>query len=224
MEEASLRALTKLEQVLPARLRGRVTALHSFIVPLAATGPVVDARMLSLVAGACRDNQELRFSYRSRNGVVSTRSVEPHRLVHTGRRWYLVAWDRDRQDWRTFRVDRVDPGLATGSRFAPREPPAEDIAAYVLRAVSYTPYPYRARVILNAPVGDVVERVPPTVGVLEAIDENRCMLQTGSQSLNILAIWIGMIGVEFEVQEPAELVDQIREVAGRFQRATRIVN
>jgi predicted DNA-binding transcriptional regulator YafY len=222
MEEASLRALTKLEQVLPTRLRSRVAALHSFIVPLAATGPTVDAGMLALVAGACRDHEELRFGYRSRSGVASTRSVEPHRLVHTGRRWYLVAWDRERQDWRTFRVDRVDPGLSTGSRFAPREPPAEDIAAYVLRAVSYTPYPYRARVILNAPVSEVVERVPPTVGVLEAIDENRCMLQTGSQSLNILAVWIGMIGVEFEVQEPTELVEQIREVAERFQRAAKI--
>ena len=219
MEESSLRALTKLEQVLPARLRSRVAALHSFIVPLATTGPTVDAEMLALAAGACRDHEELRFTYRNRSGVSSLRSVEPHRLVHTGRRWYLVAWDRDRQDWRTFRVDRVDPGLSTGLRFAPREPPSGDIAAYVQRAVSYTPYPYRARVILNAPVIEVVDRVPPTVGALEALDEDRCVLQTGSQSLNILALWIGMIGVEFEVLEPAELAEYVREVAGRFGRA-----
>ena len=141
--------------------------------------------------------------------------------MHTGRRWYLVAWDRDREDWRTFRVDRVDPELSTGARFTPRPPPAEDIGAYVSRAVSLAPYPYRAQVILNAPVAEVAERIPPTVGVIEALDENRCVLQTGSQSLDILAMWMGIIGVDFEVQEPAELVEQIRQVADRFNRATR---
>jgi predicted DNA-binding transcriptional regulator YafY len=221
IEEASLRALSKLEQVLPSRLRGRVTALHSVIVPMTNTGPTVDAGMLSTIAGACRDQEGLRFDYRSRSGAATTRSVEPHRLVHTGRRWYLVAWDMDRQDWRTFRVDRIDPHLSTGARFAPRKPPADDIAAYVSRAVSTAPYPYRARVILSAPVAAVAEKVPPTVGVLQAIDDTRCTLEAGSQSLDVLAVWLALIGVDFEVQEPPELVDRIRQVAERFNRATR---
>ena len=220
IEEASVRALSKLEQVLPSRLRSRVTALHSFIVPLASRGPTVDAGMLSIIAAACRDHEGLQFNYRSRGGSTTTRAVEPHRLAHTGRRWYLVAWDVDRRDWRTFRVDRIEPELATGPRFAPREPPDNDVAAYVSRSVSYAPYPYRAQVILKAPLDVVVERVPPTVGVVEAIDEHRCLLQTGAHSLDVLAVWLGVIGVDFEVQEPPELVDTIRQVAERFSRST----
>jgi len=219
IEEASLRALAKLEQVLPSRLRSRVTALHSVIIPMMTTGPTVDAGSLSHIAGACRDHEGLRFRYRSRSGTATERAVEPHRLVHTGRRWYLVAWDVDRGDWRTFRVDRIDGELSTERRFIPREPPNADIAAYVSRAVSYLAYPYRARAILQAPVETVAERIPPTVGVLEALDEHTCVLEIGSNSLDMLAVWLGLIGVDFEVQEPEELLDTIRQVADRFSRA-----
>src|SRR5271154_6956728 len=113
IEEASVRALAKLQQVLPSRLRRRVAALHSFIEPMANTGPTVDAETLTSIAGACRDYEKLRFTYRSRDGAASEREVEPHRLVHTGRRWYLAAWDSGRNDWRTFRVDRIEPGIVT---------------------------------------------------------------------------------------------------------------
>jgi predicted DNA-binding transcriptional regulator YafY len=219
MEEASLRALSKLEQVLPERLRSRVGTLHSFIVSVANKGPTVDPAMLSLLAGACRDNHGVRFNYRSRSGAATERAVEPHRLVHTGRRWYLAAWDVDREDWRTFRVDRIEPSPAITQRFTPRTPPDGDVAAYVSRSVSYSPYPYRAKVILEAPVDAVTERVPPTIGALEAIDERRCRLQTGAQSLDMLSIYLGLIGVEFEVEEPAELVEHIRGVAQRLQRS-----
>src|SRR5262249_33724795 len=124
-----------------------------------------------------------------------------------------------RQDWRTFRVDRIGSQVNTGPRFAPREPPDQDIAAYVSRSVSYTPYPYRAVVTLQAPLDVVAERVPSTVGVLEAIDEHRCRLQTGGYSLEALSIWLPLIGVEFEVQEPPELIDQLRSLAERLSRA-----
>ncbi len=220
IEEASVRALLKLEQVLPSRLRRRVTALHSFIVPLAKTGPTVDVRTLSTIAGACRDHEVLRFPYRSRSEVPSVRSVEPHRLVHTGYRWYLVAWDPSRKDWRTFRVDRMEPKLSTGLRFTPRQPPDGDFAAYVSKSVSYAPYAYRARVTLHAPVEMVADRVPPTAGVLEAIDQRTCTLHTGANSLDTLSVFVALIGVDFEVREPPELVDQIRRLATRFSRAT----
>ena len=105
IEEASLRALSKLQQVMPQRLRRQATALHSFILPLANRGPAVDAGTLSAIAAACRDCECLQFRYQSRGGTASERQVEPHRLVHTGRRWYLAAWDMDRENWRTFRVD-----------------------------------------------------------------------------------------------------------------------
>src|ERR1700756_3190812 len=169
IEEASLRALMKLEQVLPSRLRRRVSALHSFIVPLAAARPRVDFKTLSAIAAACRDHQGLRFRYRGRAGEPTSRAVEPHRLVHTGFRWYLVAWDLARRDWRTFRVDRIDSRLSSGLRFTPRQPPDGDFAVYVARSVSYTQYTQRARVTVHAPIATVAQRVPATAGMLGAI-------------------------------------------------------
>jgi predicted DNA-binding transcriptional regulator YafY len=220
IEEASVRALAKLEQVLPARLRRRVTALHSFILQLATTGPTVDAGMLSLIAGACRDYEKLRFNYQSRDGSPSAREVEPHRLVHTGRRWYLAAWDCGRNNWRTFRVDRIQPKLSTtGSRFAPREPPDGDFATYVSRSVAYAPYPQQAKVKLHAPVEKAAERIPAAVGVLEAIDEHSCTLHTGASSLDMISVHLALVGFEFEVQEPPELIERVRMLAERFRRA-----
>ncbi len=219
--EASVRALLKLEQVLPARLSRRIAALHAFILPLDSTGPTVNASTLSVIAGACRDHNQLRFNYCNRGGTSSTRNVEPHRVVHTGRRWYLVAWDVSRKDWRTFRVDRIEAKLTPSSRFAPRKPPDGDFAAYVSRSVSYAPYPHRARVTLHAPVETMAERVPPTAGVLEAIDERTCMLYTGAPSLEILCAHLAMIGVDFEVHEPPGLVDEIGRLIERLGRAMR---
>lgn len=136
IEETSVRALAKLEQVLPARLRHRVAALNIAMIPLGGVVPVIDAEALTVIASACRDHQRLRFGYRGHHGDVTERYIEPLRLVHTGRRWYLVAFDLDRDDWRTFRVDRIDGVPALSFRFTPREPPAEDLAAYVSRAIT----------------------------------------------------------------------------------------
>ena len=133
-KEASVRALSKIEQILPPRLGRRVAALQAVIVMPARAEATVPAGTLSTIAAACRDCEALKFRYRDhRAGTASARFVEPHRLVSTGRRWYLVAWDSDRKAWRTFRVDRMQPRLTTGPRFAPREPPARDLAAYVAR-------------------------------------------------------------------------------------------
>lgn len=216
--EASVRALLKLEQVLPSRLSRRVTALHSFILPLTNSGPTVDAGTLSTIAGACRDHHRLRFHYSGRAGAPSTRAVEPHRLVHTGRRWYLVAWDVGRKDWRTFRVDRIEPPLSASSLFTPRQPPEGDFATYVSKSVAYAPFPHRARVTLHAPLATISDRVPPTYGVLEAVSRHTCTLYTGAPSLDILAVHLAMIGVHFEVHEPPELIDHIRKLAERLSR------
>jgi predicted DNA-binding transcriptional regulator YafY len=220
IEEASLRALSKLEQVLPSRLRRRLTALHSFIVPLGnSIGPTVDANTLSTIATACRDQQQLRFAYSGKDSTSSRRLVEPHRLVYTGRKWYLVAWDTRRDDWRTFRVDRVLPPVSAGSPFIPRTFPEADLGAYVSRSLSYAPYPCRAVVTLHASLEAVAERVPPAAGLLEPLDEHTCTLHMGAHSFDVLSFLIAIIGVDFEVREPAEFIDYLRRVGERCIRA-----
>lgn len=219
IEEASVRALSKLQQVMPQRLRRRVTALQSFILPLAHTGPLVDAEALSAIAAACRDCEGLRFRYLSRDGTTTVRSVEPHRLVHTGRRWYLAAWDNDREAWRTFRIDRIERRIGTGPRFTPRDPPGGDFAAYVTKSVVYQNPLYPAKVTLHAAIEEAAERLPPGAGTLEAIDDRSCILHTGASSLDGLSIYLALIGFDFEVRDPPELIERVRWLAERFARA-----
>src|SRR3954471_13453049 len=151
IEESSGRALTKLEQVLPARLHRRLTALHDGTVAIAPSGEAVEATVLTAIADAIRDRQRLRFEYRSHAGSSSRRSAEPHRLIHTRGRWYLVAWDLDRADWRTFRADRMAPSAHTGPRFAPRADPDHDLASYIERRLRQATWQHRARVKIHAP-------------------------------------------------------------------------
>jgi predicted DNA-binding transcriptional regulator YafY len=219
IEETSVRALAKLEQVLPSHLRRRVNALQSFTVQAPGAGPTVDPSALATIASACRDHEGLRFAYRGHDGASSRRRVEPHRLVHLGRRWYLVAWDVDREEWRTFRVDRIGGRLGAGARFVPRKPPAADMAAYVSRGLSSVRDRYQARVVLHAPMASLARRVPPTYGTLEPIDDRSCMLHTGSDWLGGLAVYVAEIGVDFTVLDPPEFVDRVSELAGRFARA-----
>ncbi|MEV0478026.1 helix-turn-helix transcriptional regulator, partial [Streptomyces prunicolor] len=175
--ETSVRALTKLEQVLPNRLRRRVGALNAFTVPmLHSTLPsAVDPAVLTELAALCRDAERLRFDYESHDSTPTRRSVEPHRLVCTERRWYLVAWDLDREDWRTFRVDRVTPRPPHGPRFTPRTPPAEDLAAYVSKGVSTRAYASHAVVRLLVPLQEAAERISPSAGTLEADGPDACL-------------------------------------------------
>jgi predicted DNA-binding transcriptional regulator YafY len=220
VEEASVRALSKIEQLLPARLAHRVAALQSVVVMPARTGSAVDARTLSTIAGACRDHEALRFRYRDHAGTPSARAVEPHRLVNMGRRWYLVAWDSDRKDWRTFRVDRIHPRLTAGPRVAPRDPPARDLAAYVARGVWYAP-PCRARVKLLAAAEAMAARLPG-IGMIEPIDERSCFFDTGASTFESLAMHLVLLGVDFEVTGPVELVKEVRRLTDRYRRATRV--
>jgi predicted DNA-binding transcriptional regulator YafY len=222
IQETSIRALVKLEQVLPSRLRHRVNALWTNTVPVSGgAGPTVDPVVLMAIAGACRDHERLRFDYRGHSGSASVRTVEPHRLVCSGRRWYLLAWDPDRRDWRTFRVDRIQPRMPAGPRFTPHDLPDGEVAARVMRGVWSAGWRYRARVRLHAPAETVAERIPPGVGLLEAVDERTCVLDTGADTLDTLAVYLGMLGVDFEVSEPPDLVEYVRKLADRYRRATR---
>src|SRR5438105_9262013 len=139
IEETAVRALVKLEQVLPSHLRRRVAALGSATITMPVGGPTVDPQHLTVIAGACRDSARLRFAYRSRDGTDSRREVEPHALVNLGPRWYLLAWDRTREDWRSFRVDRLARPASTGVRFTARRLPAKDAAAFLKESIIGAP-------------------------------------------------------------------------------------
>lgn len=219
IEETSVRALAKLEQVLPTRLRRRVNALHTYTVPLTSAVPMVDPETLATISLACRDRERLRFRYRTHDGTVSRRVTEPHRLVSAGRRWYLVAWDVDRADWRTFRVDRLDEPAHTGVRFGERDLPAGDAAAFVAAAIRAPFERHRAVVRLHAPLAVVSARLPPWAGVLEAVDEQTCVLRAATESLDWLAMLVGALDVDFTVVEPDELRVCVGAIAERLARA-----
>ncbi|MGW0324158.1 helix-turn-helix transcriptional regulator [Nocardia sp. NPDC003183] len=219
IEESSLRALAKLEQILPPRLRHRVSALHAATVTVPAGTATVDPEVLTAIAAAIRDHEQLRFDYRTHDGAEVRRTAEPHRLVHTGRRWYLVGWDVEKQDWRTYRVDRLRPRIPTGPRFTPREAPEVDLGGWVSRGVSTSAYRYQARITLEVSAAVAADRIPPTVGVIEAIDEGHCLLRTGSNSLDEIAVYTGLFGFGFHVHEPPELIQHLRALADRVTAA-----
>ncbi len=222
IEETSVRALAKLENVLPPRLRHRVSAVADYTVPIPpdSPAPAVDPTVLTTLASACSDHEQLRFDYRSHDGTSTVRSAEPHRLASWGRKWYLVAWDTERGDWRTFRVDRIEPRTPTGPRFVPRElPEGGDIAAYVARGVSAAGFRFRARVIVHAPAAVVAARVNPAIGVVEPIDDHSCLLVTGADSVETVAVYLGLLDADFNVSEPPELIARLRMLADRYHRA-----
>ena len=221
LEETSLQALTKLQQMLPSQLRHRIGAFHATTVPLAGPGSQpdrADIDLLTGIAAACRDQRRRRITYPGRDGVT-TREVEPHRLVHTPRRWYLLAWDVGRGDWRTFRVDRIQGPLGmAGARFAQRALPAGDVAAYVSQSIASAPYLHQARILFRAPLADVAPRTSPAAGRLVAAGPDACILHAGSNSLDELALFVGLKGFEFEVLDPPELVPVLRSLADRMRR------
>ena len=215
--EAALRTLAKLDQVMPPKLRSEVRALHAATQTLDAGLPTVDGDALLHLARAVRDTVRVRFDYESRDQTPSTRTVEPAGLVATGRRWYLMAYDVDRDDWRTFRLDRMTRVAPTTWRFRERE--HEDPAAYVQRAVASAAYRFQARIVVHAPTVEVAERTSVRSVVLTAIDDHTTLLEAGAETLYGLAFHLSFLGWEFEVQEPAELRTALAEMGGRAIRA-----
>jgi predicted DNA-binding transcriptional regulator YafY len=222
IEEASLRALAKVEQVLPSRLRRRVNALQTYVASVSPgpNAPKVDAGLLTELTAACRDHETVRFAYEDRGKSASRRTAEPYGLVNWGQRWYLVAWDLGRGDWRTFRVDRMRTKPPAGPRFHPRELPDEDLARYVSERVAAGPWRVTAEILVHAPAAVVAERVPSIVGPIRSIDENTCVLGTSNDNAEMFAVYLGMIGLDFTVTSPPELVEAVRTLADRYARAT----
>jgi predicted DNA-binding transcriptional regulator YafY len=219
IEETSVRALVKLEQVLPAHLRRRVAALASATITPPVAGPTVDPQHLTTIAAACRDRECVRFDYRSRDGAESSREVEPHSVVNRGRRWYLVGWDRGRADWRTFRLDRLGRPAATGTAFSARTLPARDAAAFVEQSIAGARSRYEARVTVHASAESIAARLPFVAGALEPIDGDRCEYRTSDDDLDWLAIRVAMLGADIDVHEPPELRAKLRVLAERLRRA-----
>ncbi len=191
-------------------------------MPVPGTGPVVDATTLTTLAAACRDAERVRFGYRGHDGGHSRRDAEPHRLVSAGRRWYLVAWDTGQRAWRTFRVDRISLSPhPPGPRFEPRQLPDGDAALHVLKGTGAAMWNYRADVIAHASADTVIPRLPPAVAV-DPIDEHTCRVHVGSDTPEMLAVYLGLLAADFEIEDPAahpELVRHLRELADRYRRA-----
>jgi predicted DNA-binding transcriptional regulator YafY len=220
IEDTALRALVKLEQVLPAQLRRRVQALAAATTaPAPLEGPVVDAQTLTLLAMACGERELVRFLYSAREGGRTRRSVEPHALVSLGRRWYLVAWDPGRGGWRTFRVDRVCEPRAEGRRFKVRAVPGGDPAAFVRRGINKLTSRYEATVTYDAPLARVRSHLPGARGTVEALDESSCVYRTSDDDLHWLAFRIGMVDADFAIEGPPELLEALARIGQRLLRS-----
>jgi predicted DNA-binding transcriptional regulator YafY len=217
IDDAAVRALTKVVQVLPPRLRAQVNALRAMTISPMTAGPVVPAEVLTSIAQACRDKERLRFRYTARRGPDTEREVEPHRLVPLGGRWYLVAYDLTRHDWRSFRLDRLTNPRSTGVRFRPRPLPADDAAQFVHTATG-APSGHTVQALVYAPAEHVRQAVGQW-GTIEPIDSRRCQLTMVSTSLDWPTQALGNIGAEFEVLSPPEFTDHLRDWGTRFLRA-----
>jgi predicted DNA-binding transcriptional regulator YafY len=220
MAESSVRVLTKVVAVLPARLRQRVDALRAMTVAAGWSGdPTVEPSVLTAVASACRDTERLTFGYTAAGGERTDRHVEPFRLVALGRRWYLVAYDLDRGDWRSFRLDRLASPRGTGARFAPRRLPADDAAAFVRAGIADTPAPFAVEALVAAAADDVRARIGRWTTV-EETGAATCRVRMRADDLSWPAMALGSVGAEFTVVGPPELTDLVRDWGGRFSRAT----
>jgi predicted DNA-binding transcriptional regulator YafY len=237
IDESRTRALTKLEQVLPHRLRRQVTAIHQATTPVStntsgtADAQPVDAALLTRLASVIRDRELLRFDYlaparadgpgrQDGSGTADASGapllVEPYRLVSWVGYWYLVARVPATGTWHAYRVDWLYPRMPTGRRFTPAPLPIADLTSFVLRDVAATGWKVHARISVAAPAAEVLARINPTVGVVEAVDEASCVLVTGADSLATIAVYIGMLGLDFRVTEPPELVEHLRVLGRRY--------
>jgi predicted DNA-binding transcriptional regulator YafY len=219
MEETAVQALTKVIALMPPRLRRRMDALKSQTEAPGpwAGAPVVDAGVLTTLAQACRDDEPLKFDYTARESETTHRWVEPHRLVALGRRWYLVAYDRDRQDWRSFRVDRIGKANSTGQRFRPRELPAKDALSFVQAGIRRMPQRYAVRVRFEAPV-EVVDAFVGRWAQVEPDGDAACVMTMNTDTLDWPMFVLANIDAEFRIEGPTELVEAVARAAARFGR------
>jgi predicted DNA-binding transcriptional regulator YafY len=213
VEQGALAALTKLDRLLPPRLRGQLVSLRASTVALLPRMDAVPAEQLVAFARACDLHERVAFSYRSYSGIESDRRVEPHRLVATDRRWYVVGFDLERNDWRTFRVDRASSVVLTGHTFEPRR--LEDPGRMVADGIATAKYDVMARVRVFAPVDQVSTVIQPTVGALKA-DGVHTMVEIGADTFEWLAGYMIDTAFDFEIVEPLEWRSFMRQLGDRL--------
>lgn len=216
--EASVRALAKLEQVLPHRLRAQFAAMKNAVSTIAVPVAPVDPEVLTALSSAIADRRVVLFRYAKNDGDASRRTVEPYRLVDTGRRWYLLAWDTARQDWRTFRVDRLENIPSPRGRFAPRPLPEGDAAAYVQRSITRSPYRFDVVVRFAAPLDVVADRLGPDLAELAADGETHTIMRSGWDSMDIPLVHLAALDLDFEILEPPRFRERAAELAARLGR------
>lgn len=227
IEESSVRALAKLEQILPDRVRRKVSAIQGFTVSLPRSGPSIDSEILTLLSAACRDRDAVRFEYRAASGTATKRTAEPVRLAHTGMRWYLLAYDRDRDDWRTFRVDRIGGTPSLAGRFARRPEPEGGVEAYLARMVQPWGEMERSQaavVRIHAPLAAVRQRIPPAYADSIADGDAATILRVGGSSLDWIAMYLVMAAIELggpnlEIVEGTALRERMTVLAARLTAA-----
>ena len=218
-DDRSVQALAKVLALMPPRLRRQMDAVSSQTeTPGPWEGaPTVDATVLTTLAQACRDDELVEFDYTAREAATTHRRVEPFRLVALGRRWYLVSYDRDRQDWRSFRLDRISGPRPTGQKFRPRDLPADDALTFVQQGIRRMPQQYAVRVRV-AVAAEVLEREVGRWGTVTP-DGEGCVLEMNVDSLDWPVMVLASSGADFVVESPPELAEQIAEVGARFNRA-----
>lgn len=218
--EASLRALAKLQQVLPPRLARRVSTLTSATAPSPSpAAALVDPTQLTVLAAAAHAHERVRFTYLSNEATTSRRHAEPHQLIPLGRRWYLLAHDVDRNDWRIFRLDRISTAQATGARFSPRHPPGGDATAYVTTKMHALAPTYRAHATLRLPEPLARARLADFAGTLEPIDASSCTWHSVEDTIDYLAFRLTLLACDFTVHGPPELVEHLRQLGTRITRS-----
>lgn len=213
---AGTSALVKLEQFLPPAARREMTAVGAMTSGIVGRGAPTDPAVLVTITTACRDQERLRIDYVSRDGRPSERTIVPLRVVHAAGHWYVVAYDRERAEWRTFRLDRVVALVSTGHRQAPPDPPDPD--EFVQAALSISPYRHRARVLFHAPLDVLAARIPATTAVLTEVDERTTLVTTGGDMLDVMVWQLLRVGIDFTVVEPRELADLMADLGARLLR------
>lgn len=220
VEETSLTALAKLEQVLPSHLRHRVEAVREATSVVPGAEPPLDLAVLGAVSSAIRGHERLRFGYTKPGGTEEPRHVEPQRLVSWGPFWYLLGWDLLRDDWRVFRVDRMAPHAPTGARFRPRRIPEADVVAFVVGRVAAGARTHHARVLVHAPAAVVVAKTKPLPVDVRAVDESTCIIEVRADEPRQAALWLVQLDVDLEVIEGDELAAAFGRLAARLGRAS----
>lgn len=219
IEDASARALAKLEQSLSPAARRQISDVEQAMLPLASRRDDIDLDVVTTVAAAIAARRRLQIDYTRHDGVEGRRTIEPHRIVHTAERWYLVAWDADRGAWRTLRVDRIRRPITLRDEFPRRDIPDESLRRFATRSITTAPHPYRARILMHSPADVVSRHFGATVAEVADNGDGTCTLTAGSRTPEEFALYIGISGIEFEVLEGEDVRRALAEVGERMLRS-----